>query len=209
MKEVIGLVVFLGFAIVIVYGAFDKRIGTPLAVSLFLASLAAGFVIAKSDDILNFRFSGLDITTIQQQVTEFKDQAISEIRNEVEAQKESIKLLTSEANQSRERLSEQQGSIESIVATAQEVEGRIGEHWRNIIKIDQESRELALHLFKTTWLLIETRSEFGGKRLAVATDAIMGEMNRMLIRLIPDERKRDEWIREMYSILPQKKKNPN
>ena len=138
MKEVIGLVVFLSFSIIILSLKITNRIDSSWPMfGLLSFFLVAGFVIARYDSIFKIKGAGFEIESFREEVTDVKNKAIEEIRDEVEAQKESIKLLTSEANQSRERLSEQQGSIESIVATAQEAEGRIGEQTSMMLSVYQ------------------------------------------------------------------------
>ena len=132
MREILGLVVFLSFSIIILYLGVTKKIGPQLTVALIIVFLGAGFVIAKLDSIIKFKGAGFVIESFQEKVTTIKDKAIKDIQDEVKAQEESIKLLIAEVNNSREKLDSQEESIKSFVSSALGTEKKIIEHRQNI-----------------------------------------------------------------------------
>ena len=143
--------------------------------SIFLVS---AFVVVNYDSIkrlhLEAKATSLELERFQQNVDTITDKGLAELQKEIAAQKEEVKRLGEETNRTKE----------------------------DTQKIFQNVSALALLLTKITWLQVETKNEIGGTRDDAARQQITNEMNNILFGIIPDEKKRTEWINAMYKLLP-------
>lgn len=104
MKEVIGLIIFLSFSIIIIYLAVNKQIGTGLASILLGFSILSGFGIANYDLIKKIKWKDIEIETFEREINKIKQDALEKIEREVEKHKKEIEDLTIETNRRREEL---------------------------------------------------------------------------------------------------------
>ncbi len=216
MKEIIALIVFLSFAIVTIYLATTKHINTKLAIIFCLFSLLAGFLVANYDFIKKFKWKDLELETFERDVTTVKEKALDEIRKEIGDQKQSIKFLITNANDTRDKLEVQKKAVESLIDTVKKTEKsvevqkanvealnkRAEDTKRDIEILHKASADLALLLTKITWLQIETKSEFGTERAQAAIKSITEDLNRIIIVIIPNDQERVRWIQELQRSLP-------
>ena len=65
--------------------------------------------------------------------------------------------------------------------------------------------KIALMSIKASYLMMETKNEFGGQRVKKAIDEILKAINTVLPMVIPDKQKRAEWINNLKNTLPERK----
>lgn len=100
-KELVALVIFLSVVIFTLYMAVKKKIDAKLT-SIFLAfSLPIGIVISNYDLVKKLKWMGFDLETFEKGVTTIKENALEEIRTEVENHRGSINLLIRDADKAR------------------------------------------------------------------------------------------------------------
>lgn len=151
-------------------------LGTTMAFAVIF--MITSFGVANYDSIqrlhLEAKATSLELERFQQNVDTIADKGVTELQKEIAVQKQEVKRLGEEANRTKEETQ----------------------------KIYQNVSALALLLTKITWLQVETKNEFGGKRDDTARQQITNELNNVLFGIIPDEKKRTEWINAMYKLLP-------
>lgn len=219
MKEIIALIVFLSFAIVTIYLATTKQIDAKLTIVFIIFSLLAGFLIANYDFIKRFKWKDVELETFQRDVTTVKEQALDEIRKEVEDQKQSIKFLITNANDTRDKLELQKKAVESLIETVKKTEKSVDTQKETVEALNKRaedtkkqieilhraSSELAILLTKITWLQLETKSEFGTDRAQAAIQKITEDLNKIIVVVIPNDQERAKWIQELQKSLPPRK----
>lgn len=140
--------------------------------------IVSSFLVANYDSIqrlhLEAKATSLELERFQQNVDTIADKGLAELQEEIAAQKQEVKRLG-----------------EVAIHTKEETQ-----------KIYNNVSALALLLTKITWLQVETKNEFGGKRDDAARQQITTELNNILFGIFPDEKKRTEWINAMYKLLP-------
>lgn len=139
MEDIIALVVFALIAIIAISLSVKKKIETKLTIILLCFAIFSGIGIANYDLIKKIKWGDLEIETARNQINELKQDALDEIGKEIENQKESIKLLTANANDTREKIEKQRESLEIIINTASELEYKINGQKDEIIKISNEA----------------------------------------------------------------------
>ena len=90
MKEILGLLFPVCIAVTTIYLSVTKRIGTKLTVIFLIFSLVSGFLIANYDVIKKVKYKDVEIETFERKVTQIKEDAIDDIRSDVEKQKRSL-----------------------------------------------------------------------------------------------------------------------
>jgi septal ring factor EnvC (AmiA/AmiB activator) len=222
MKEVVALIIFLVFSIFTIRLAISNKIGAKLTSIFLIFAILAGITIANHDVIKKLKWKDMEIETFERDVVRIKEKAIEELESEIKKQKESIDLLIAGANDTREKLSIQRKVVESLIGTVQETgksvtiqQKRVGElndqaeRTKNEVEVlHKASLDLALLLVRITWLQLETKSEFGTKRVKVAIKNISDDLNRILRTIIPDEQERIKWLQDLYNSIPSKEKSP-
>jgi chromosome segregation ATPase len=163
------------------------------------------------------QFGELEVETAKKEISEAKDDAISEIKQEIEKQKESVAMLTRDANVTSEKIEKQKSEIDTLVKTAQELEKEIvkrkeetlllsrdtKESKKEIESLNMAAQQIALTLVKATYLTLSTKNEFGtSPRLKTATQEIENDINRILPIVIPDSEERSQWVNNLKNILP-------
>lgn len=218
MKELIALLVFVFISAPTIYLSIKKRIDTKLTVILLCFSIASGFFITNYDIITRFKWGKVEIETAKNAISAAKQAALDEIASEVKDQKESIKLLIANANDSRDKLGKQKLAMEELIKTATALQKRIEEQKRSIIALNQTaektkadieklnaaSSQIALTVIRATYFSLETKGEFGGPRSQKAIEEILSDLNRILPMVIPNEKERSEWIKKLQTALPKR-----
>jgi len=97
MKELIGLLFLVCFATVTVYLAASKQIDFKMTVAFLLFCLAGAFLIPNHDIIKRIKYDVFEVETFERRVTQIKENAIEEMRKDVENQKKSLALLAETA----------------------------------------------------------------------------------------------------------------
>lgn len=96
-------------------------------------------------------------------------------------------------------------AIESIKNEVASLTTKAEDAKAQIESLNHASNELALLLTKITWMQLETKSEFGTKRVQVAVQQIFEDLNKVLEVIIPDPEERQKWIEELRKLLPVRK----
>lgn len=93
MKELLGLLFLICFSVVTFYLAITKQIDFKLTVVFLLFSLGGAFLIPNHDIIKRVKYKDIEIETFERKVTQIKNDALEEIRKDVEKQKKSLAQL--------------------------------------------------------------------------------------------------------------------
>ena len=96
-------------------------------------------------------------------------------------------------------------AIESIKNEVANLTKKAEDAKAQIESLNHASNELALLLTKITWMQLETKSEFGTKRVQVAVQQIFEDLNKVLEVIIPKSQERQKWIEELRKLLPVRK----
>jgi len=132
MKLTIAIVFTLAFAIIGIGFRVSGKINSAALTAILTFALFGGIIITVHDRWTKFKAGEYEVEVARGEINEAKVAAIDEIKKEVEAQKESIVLLTKTANQVNEKLEDtitkvanHQESITHLVETADEAEKRL------------------------------------------------------------------------------------
>jgi hypothetical protein len=90
MKEIIALFLFLCITGITLYTSITKQIDAKLTIIFLCFSVISGLSIANYDVIQKVSFQGMEIQTFKGQVTKIKQEAIDDIRRDVESQKKAL-----------------------------------------------------------------------------------------------------------------------
>lgn len=193
MKEIIALLVSLSLAVWTIYSAVTRRINVKLATLFLVVSLIAGLAIANYDVIKTIKWMDLEIEAFEQEIDAAKEEALAEIQEEVENQKQAINLLMGMANNTREEIEKQREAVAVLNTEAEGVKERIE-------SLHQASLELALVLLNITWLQVQTLSEF-------IPGAVLGrlsnELDKIVTLVIPNPQERADWKETRIAELEQ------
>lgn len=216
MREIVALLFLISLALVAVYLNDRRPIEFRAFVALLVFAAVAAFGIENYDFIKRLRWKDVEIETFERRVTTVKQEALDEINKQVSDQKDSIRLLISNANDTRSLLELQTKAVKDLLEkvgvaqrevaqSRQDVEGikhRADEVRARIEELNKASSDLALLLTKITWLQIETRNEFGTARAQKAIDETLKDLNRIVAVVIPEPRERQRWIEQLQRSLP-------
>lgn len=186
---------------------------------LLCFSIVSGFMIANYDLVTKLSWGSIGVETAKREITEAKESAIREIAAEVKEQKESIRLLISNANDTRERMEKQKEALNDVIRKASDLQNKIEEQKKRIVELNQSAEktkkeienlnlaaaQIALILVRATYFTIETKSEFGTDRATKAIQEVLSDLNKILPMVIPDERERADWIKRLQTTLPSRK----
>lgn len=217
MKEITGLLVFICIAVITIYLSVAKRIDCKLTLVLLLFSILAGFAVANYDIIKRLKWGDFELETAKKELSEVKDSAIKDIKEEVKNQKESLELVIRDANSTSKEIKEQKKEVNNLIKTAEALQSKIEERKKEIISLNKETektkeeltnlnlaaQQIALTLIKTTYLTLSTKNELGSSpRLKKVTQEIENDINRILPMVIPGNRERSQWVNDLKNILP-------
>jgi len=150
-----------------------------MAVTQTFMFLLAAFGTANYDSIqrlnLQAKATSFELERFHENVDSIASKAIEDLQGQIASQKEELQRISNDATQTK----------------------------RDIQYIHSNASALALLLTKVTWLQLSTKNEFGGDTDAAARKHITNELNNILLNIIPQQKDRDQWIQEMYKLLPQ------
>lgn len=219
MQPLIACFIFIAIAASAIYWAVTKRIGLGLTTILLCFSILSGFMVANFDLVRKLRWGNIEVETAKREITEAKESAIKEIVTEVKEQKESIKLLISNANDTREKIEKQKEALNDVIRKASDLQNKIEEQKKKIVELNQSaektkgeveklnlaSAQIALILVRATYFTIETKSEFGTDRATKAIQEVLNDLNKILPMVILDGKERADWIKKLQATLPPRK----
>ncbi len=212
MKELIAILTFICITSIAIYLSVIKKINSKILIVLLVFAIFSGLAIANYDIIEKFKFGSIEVETAKKEILETKETALKEISSKVKEHEESIRLLISDANDTKDK-------IENLIEIATSLESNIEEQKKEIIEINKfakntikeierlnvASAQIALILVRLTHFTLETRSEFGTTRVDKAIQEIKNDINRILPMIIPDNEERGMWIKDLMNILPPRK----
>ena len=218
MKEIIGLLIFIIITSLTIYFIINKKLEAKYVTILLLFSIVAGFTIANYNSIFRMKFGELELETAKKEIITIKDSALQEISREIDEQKESIKFLITNANDTREKLELQNNAVLSVIEAAKELQTKINNQKDRIFELNddaektkkeiealnQASAQIALILVRATYFTLETKSEFGTDRAQAAIQEMLNDLNTILPMVIPNENERNSWIQRLQNTLPQR-----
>jgi peptidoglycan hydrolase CwlO-like protein len=221
MKLIIGLFIFICITAITVYFSVKKEINNTLTIIFLTFAIASGLAAANYDVVRHLKFGliELETETAKREIGNAKSSALAEIEREVTSQKESIRLLISNANKTSDKLEDQRETLSALIDKATALQNKIEKQKEEILKLNQQSQaakeeikklnaassQIALTLVKATYLTLVTKSEFGSSpRLQKATAEIEKDINRILPMVIPDPQERAYWIQQLQNTLPER-----
>lgn len=216
MKELIVLVIFLSLVIFAIFMAVTKKIDRVLTSIILCFSIISGISIANYDIVKRYKWGNIEVEIAKKEINEVKDAALSEITKEISNQKDAIRLLMSDANNTRENIERQKSELNRLISTATELQEKIIDQKnkitalkksaentkKDIENLNNAASQIALILVRATYFTIETKSEFGTNRSQMAIQEIINDLNKILPMVIPNEKERLEWIKKLQSTLP-------
>jgi hypothetical protein len=217
MKEIIALLVSMPCSIIAIYLAVKGRISLRLTITLLIFSIFAGFAITNYDIIYKIKWAGFEVETAKNEIKGLKETALKEIAEEVNNQKDSIRLLISNANNTSEKLEKQKEALNNLIQQATDLQIKIEIQKKKLIALNDSaektrkdiemlnyaSEQVALILVRMTYLTLETKGEFGTSRAKKALLEIEKDLNKLLPIIIPDKEDRSVWIKNLNKTLPQ------
>ena len=175
MKELIAFLVFFCISCVSIYLSVIKKIDSKILIVLLVFAIISGFTIVNYDIIKKIKFGSnlgsIEVETAKKEIYETKETALKEINSEVKGHEESIRLLISNANDTKDK-------IENLIKIATDLDNNIEEQKKEIIGINKfaentkkeietlntASAQIALILVRATYFTVETKSMFGISR---------------------------------------------
>ena len=223
MKCIIALLIFICIVAITMHLAVSQKIAHKLTVTLLIFALLAGLSAANYDIIEYFKVRGEDfeveVKTAKREIDTSKTSALAEIGEEVKSQKESIRLLISNANDTSEKLEDQGKSLGNLIDKATALQKKIEEQKQEVVKLNLDSQVtkqeieklneassiIALTLTKATYLTLMTKGEFGSSaRLKKVNAELEKDINQVLPMVIPDPQERKRWVEQLQDILPKR-----
>jgi len=217
MKEIIALLWAICITVVTIYLLVSGKLGKAPSGLLFSVAIVGGLAIVNYDFIKKFEGFGVSVETARQEISSAKSEALTEIKNDVEAHKQSIALLIRTENELNDRLEKQKAIVDSMIEKAQSLEQELQEDQKHIDEIKQEvvlahqnsqaifnaTKELSVILTRITYVQAQTKSEFGNTpRLKKAAEIIETDINRVLMLMIPNPGERQAYVQKLTSSLP-------
>jgi len=217
MKEIIALLWAICITVVTIYFLVSGKLSKAPSGLLFSVAIVGGLAIVNYDFIKKFEGFGVSVETARQEISSAKSEALTEIKNDVEAHKQSIALLIRTENELNDRLEKQKAIVDTMIEKAQSLEQQLQEDQKNIDQIKQEvvlahqnsqaifnaTKELSVILTRITYVQAQTKSEFGNTpRLKKAAEIIEIDINRVLKLMIPDPTERQAFVQKLTSSLP-------
>jgi len=216
MEELIALINYICISGIAIYLLVTKKIDSKISIILLVFAIFSGLAIANCDIIKKIKFGSnivsIEVETAKEEIRETTEIALDEINSEVKEHEESIRLLISNANDTKDR-------IENLIKIATDLGNNIEEQKKEIIEINKfsentkkeietlnaASTQIALILVRITYFTLETKSEFGTTRVKKAIQEITNDLNKILPMIIPDNDERAKYIKDLQNILPSRK----
>jgi hypothetical protein len=219
IKEIIALLVFLIIAGLTIYLTVKRRIGNTLTVTLLAFSLLTGLAIANYDLIGRMKWEIPGLSIFRSQVSQTKDQALEDIRNEAEFQREIIRPLIADLNATAEKIDSGIKYAEVLLESIKKGEERLKKEELDLkekgVRIEQAteqslavyraSSELALLLTKAIWLQLQAKEDSDPKRREAAIRLVMDQLDAIVDLVIEDPQVRSEFVNSVMGSLPSRK----
>jgi peptidoglycan hydrolase CwlO-like protein len=139
MKETIGLSLLLCFSIPTFYLAVKGRIPLGLTISLLVFSVFVALAATNYDTISKLTWAGLTVETAKREITGAKETALEEIAKKVEDQKESIRLLISNANSTSDKIERQKEALSDLIRKASALQTKIENQKEKLIGLNESA----------------------------------------------------------------------
>ncbi len=198
MREILALLFVVCIFVVTIYLAAAKSLDYKLVASILTACIIGGFAIAYGNFIKKLKWGQVEIETAKKEIGEIKESAIDDIKNEIKIQKVSLSSLIDTAKELQNKIEEQKRKVEKLNDSAEKTKS-------DIEKLSQASKKIALIQIKTTYLVLETKNEFGTPRAVAAIEEVNRDLNRVLEEVIPDPVARSAWVSDLQDKLPPRK----
>ena len=213
MKELVALINYICFSGIAIYLLITKKIDSKILIVLLGFAIFSGLAIANYDILKKIKFGSnivsIEVETAKEEIRETTKTALNKISSEVKEHEESIKLLISNANDTKDK-------IENLIIIATDLDNNIEEQKKEIIEINKfaedtkkeietlnsASAQIALILVRATYFTLETKSEFGTVRAKKAIQEMINDINKILPIAIPDKEERAKWIKDLQNFLP-------
>ena len=220
MNYIIGLLIFSCLSAITIYLAVTKKIKTKLTITLLSFTIASSF-LAVNYDVMEYMKAGpFELRTAIAQIEDTKTTALTEIKSDVNSNKESIKLLTTTANNTLDKVATQTKTLSKLIETATALQTIIKKQKEDLTSLNTEAQKtkesienlnrvigrIALSLIRTTYFTVVTKNELGNSaRLKKVREEIMKDINTILPMIIRDKQERSEWAKDLQSTLPPRK----
>lgn len=213
MKELVAILISICIASIAIYLAVIKKIDYKLLIVLLGFAIISGFIIVNYNIIKTIKLGSIiEVETAKKEIRETTETALKEISSEVKGHEESIRLLISNANDTKDK-------IENLIEIASDLDNNIEKQKKEIIEINKfsentkkeieilntASAQIALILVRATYFTLETKSEFGTARVKKAIQEMIDDINKILPMAISDKEERAKWIKDLQNILPPRK----
>jgi len=216
MKELIAFLIFFCISCISIYLSVIKKIDSKILIILLVFAIFSGLALVNYDIIKKIKFGStlgsIEVETAKKEIFETKETALKEISSEVKGHEESIRLLISDANDTKDK-------IENLIKIATDLDNNIVEQKKEILGINKfaentkkeierlnaASAQIALILTRIGYFTLETRNEFGTTRVKKVIQEITNDLNKIVPMIIPDNEERAMWIKDLQNILPPKK----
>lgn len=224
MKPTVALLIFICIVAITIHLAVSQKIGHKLTVTLLIFAILAGLGAANYDIIKYLKVRQgdyeLEVGMAIGEIDTSKTSALAEIDTEVKSQKQSIRLLITDANNTSDKLKDQGESLTKLIDKAKALQEKIEKQKQEIVGLNRDSQAtkqeieklnkvsniIALTLTKATYLTLMTKNELGSSaRLKKVTAELDKDINQVLPMIIPDPQERAHWIEQLQSILPKRK----
>jgi hypothetical protein len=217
MKIIFSILCFTIISFIAIYHSINKKIDNKLCIILLSFAIISGLSISNYDIVNKLKFGQFELETAKREINQTKINAIDSINAEVNSQKETIKLLIQNANYLSDKFDSQKNELMKLINTATILQDNIKTQKQDIVNLNNEgkrtkvdieilnnaSAQIALILIRTTYFMLETKSEFGsGPRLTKAIDEINKDLNKIIPMVIPNPQQRQKWIQELQNTLP-------
>ena len=118
MKELIAFLVFFCISCISICLLVIKKIDSKTLIVLLIFAIISGFTIVNYNIIKKIKFGSnlvnIEVETAKKEIFETKETALKEISSEVKGHEESIRLLISNANDTKDE-------IENLIKVATEI----------------------------------------------------------------------------------------
>ncbi len=125
MKEIVALLFLICLTIYVIWRARTGRIGKWLTIVLLGFALFGGLAIANYDIIKKVKWKGIELETYERKIQTIKNDALKEIEASVARHKESIDLLISSLNDTREKIDVQKTAADEERQARLKIERRL------------------------------------------------------------------------------------
>jgi hypothetical protein len=196
--------------------AVKRLIGTGLTAVLLAFSLLAGLAIANYDLLTKARWEVPGLALFQSEVNQVKDEALEDLRKEVEYQRQAIRTAVSDLNATTEKLDAGIKYAEALLDSVKKAEEKLRIHELSLkehtAKVDLAaermsamygaSSDLALLLTKVIWLQLQVKDEPDAMRRDAVVRQVMDQLDAIVDFVIEDPDARTEFVNSVLGSVP-------